>query len=109
MEWVYLIIAGFCEVIWAYYLDASYGFSKLVPSIMAIIFIGISFFILEKAMKKLGVGVAYAAFTGLGTAGTAIMGMIFLGESVSFLKIVALIILLTGILGLKLSEGTDKT
>lgn len=108
MEWVYLIVAGFCEVIWAYYLDASYGFTKLFPSLMAILFIAISFLILEKAMKKLGVGVAYAAFTGLGTAGTAIMGMVFLGESISFLKIAALSILLIGILGLKLSEGADE-
>lgn len=58
-------------------------------------------------MKKLGVGVAYAVFTGIGTAGTAIMGMLFLGESVSLLKITALSLLLVGILGLKLSEGGE--
>lgn len=107
MEWVYIIIAGICEIVWAYFLDASYGFSKLVPSIVAIVFIIISFIFLEKAMGKLGVGIAYAAFTGIGTAGTAIMGMLFLGESVSFLKIAALSLLLVGILGLKLSEGEE--
>ncbi|MFS7401695.1 DMT family transporter [Carnobacterium maltaromaticum] len=107
MEWIYLIAAGICEIIWAYFLDASYGFSKLIPSIIAIVFIVISFVFLEKAMKKLGVGVAYAAFTGIGTAGTAIMGMLFLGESVSLLKITALSLLLVGILGLKLSEGGE--
>ena len=70
MEWIYLLIAGVLEIVWAYFLNESNGFTVLLPSIIAIVFIIISFVALEKAMRKLGIGVAYAIFTGIGTAGT---------------------------------------
>lgn len=108
MEWIYLLIAGVLEIVWAYFLNESNGFTILLPSIIAIVFIIISFGALEKAMRKLGIGVAYAVFTGIGTAGTALMGMLWLGENVSFWKIISLLILLGGILGLKMTEDGDE-
>lgn len=112
MSWLYLILGGFLEIGWSYYLNESQGFTKLFPSVMAIVLVAFSFMLLEKAMKELGIGVSYAVFTGIGTAGIALIGMLFLGESVSVGKIFFLCLLLVGMVGLKMSEsgkeGSEK-
>lgn len=108
IAWVCLVIAGLVEFVWGYFMKESHGFTILVPSILAVIFIILSFFLLERAVRTFGIGMSYGVFTGLGIAGTTIIGIIALGEGVSILKIVSLLILMVGIIGLKVCEGEGE-
>ncbi|EFM09122.1 small multidrug resistance protein [Paenibacillus curdlanolyticus YK9] len=101
MSWMYLIIAGFLEVGWAFGLQESHGFTRLVPSIVTIVTLAASFMLFAKAMKTIEIGTAYAIFTGLGTAGTVLVGMLFLDEPVQIGKLFFVTLLLCGIVGLK--------
>ncbi|MWC27285.1 DMT family transporter [Paenibacillus sp. MMS18-CY102] len=101
MSWMYLIVAGFLEVGWAFGLQESHGFTKLVPSIVTIVTLAASFMLFAKAMKTIEIGTAYAIFTGLGTAGTVLVGMLFLDEPVQLGKLIFVTVLLCGIVGLK--------
>lgn len=107
MSWFYLIIAGLCEIAWAFGLKYSDGFTNTVPTILTLVGIIFSFYLFSKSIKDIPIGTAYAVFTGIGAAGTVIIGMIFLNESASFIKIVFVITLLSGILGLKLTTKAD--
>ncbi len=109
MAWIQLIVAGLTEIIWAIGLKESHGFTRLLPSMVTILFLIISFFLFAKAMKTIPIGTAYAIFTGIGAAGTAIIGIFFFQETASLGKILFLLILLTGIVGLKLAEGEEET
>ena len=101
MEWLYLLIAGILEIIWAYTLNLSNGFTVLIPSLITILLVLLCFYCLEKAIKKLGIGVSYACFTAMGTVGTFVLA-IFLGQqNLNIFSIVSLVILITGIIGLK--------
>lgn len=102
MAWFYLILAGLSEIVWAYGLKMTHGFTHLSWSIITIIFMIVSFYLFAKAMKQIPIGTAYAVFTGIGAAGTAVTGIIFLNEDANFLKIASLLVLITGIIGLKL-------
>ena len=108
VAWVRLIIAGLVEFVWGYFLKESHGFTILLPSILAIFFIAASFFLLERAVRVFGIGMSYGVFTGLGIAGTSIIGIIALGESVNALKIISLVILMTGIIGIKFCDGKEE-
>ncbi len=107
MSWVYLIIAGICEIAWAFGLKYSDGFTNTVPTILTLVGIIISFYLFSKSIKVLPIGTAYAVFTGIGAAGTVIIGMVFLNETASLMKIILVITLLSGILGLKLTTKSD--
>ncbi|MGL4958348.1 MAG: quaternary ammonium compound efflux SMR transporter SugE [Plesiomonas sp.] len=104
MAWVYLIIAGLLEVCWALALKASEGFSKPLPNVIFAVTITASMVLLALAMRHLPVGSAYAIWTGIGAVGTAIVGIVLLGESASALRIASLVLIMLGILGLKLSS-----
>ncbi|PGL70603.1 multidrug efflux SMR transporter [Bacillus sp. AFS055030] len=108
MSWIYLVIAGFSEIAWAFGLKYSEGFTNLLPTTLTIAGILFSFYLFSKAIKDIPIGTAYAVFTGIGAAGTVIIGMIFLNESASLLKIILVIALLSGIIGLKLTSGDNK-
>ena len=108
IAWVCLIIAGLVEFVWAYFLKESHGFTILIPSLLALVFIIISFFLLERAVRVFGIGMSYGVFTGLGIAGTTIIGILALGESVNIIKILSLIVLLAGIIGLKFCDGKEE-
>lgn len=108
IAWVCLIIAGLVEFVWGYFMKASHGFTIPLPSAMAILFIIASFFLLERGVRTFGIGMSYGVFTGLGIAGTTIIGILALGESVSPLKIVSLIVLLAGIVGIKFCDGQEE-
>lgn len=107
MAWIYLIVAGFLEVAWAFGLQESHGFTKLVPSILTVAALAASFALFARAMKTIEIGTAYAVFTGLGTAGTVIVGIAFLGEPAQAGKLFFVTLLLCGIVGLKVIS-TDK-
>lgn len=102
MKWLYLIIAGICEVWWAVGLKYSHGFTRLVPSALTIAGMAASFYFLSLALKTLPLGTAYAIWTGIGTIGTAILGILLFKEPVDILRIVCMGFILTGIVGLKL-------
>ena len=102
MAWVYLIIAGLFECGWAIGLKYTEGFTRLTPSILTVTAMAISFWLLSTAMKSIPVGTAYAVWTGIGAVGVAIMGMILFGESRDVLRIISLVLIVSGIIGLKL-------
>jgi quaternary ammonium compound-resistance protein SugE len=105
MPWVILTIAGLLEVVWALMLKQSEGFSKPVPTVIFIVSLILSMMLLSIALRSLPVGTAYAVWTGIGAAGTAIIGMLILGESRDVLKLVSLVMLIAGIIGLRLSSS----
>jgi quaternary ammonium compound-resistance protein SugE len=103
MAWLIVILAGFLEIGFAILLKQSDGFSKLWPTVgFALCAMG-SFGLLTYALKSLEVGPAYAVWTGIGAAGTAIVGIWLLGESASVLKMVSIVLVLAGVVGLNIS------
>lgn len=107
MAWFYLVLAGLSEIVWAYGLKMTHGFTDFQWSAITIAFMIVSFFLFGKSMKEIPIGTAYAVFTGIGAAGTAVVGIIYLGEDVSLLKIASLVILIGGIIGLKVLGETN--
>ena len=101
MAWVYLVIAGLFEIGWALSLKSSAGFTRLGPSVITIVGMIISFAMLGLALRTLPLGTAYAVWTGIGTAGTVVLGMLVLGESADPLKLVCIGLIGCGVLGLK--------
>ncbi|MCD5322243.1 MULTISPECIES: DMT family transporter [Pontibacillus] len=107
MGWTYVIVAGLLEIIWIFTMKQSEGFTVLVPSVATVILLVISFFIFSKAMEFISVGTAYAVFTGIGTVGAVTVEFIMNPELVSVMKVFFILILLTGILGLKVTEKEE--
>lgn len=106
MAWVVLAIAGLLEMAWALLLKESHGFSRLWPTIGFVITLAASMALLAWSLKYLPVGTAYAVWTGIGAAGTAIVGMLFLGESRDVMRLVSLVLLISGIVGLQVTSGS---
>ena len=104
MAWLILVIAGVMEMAWAVLLKQSHGLTRVGPAIGFFATLLISMFLLAQSLRTLPVGTAYAVWTGIGAAGTAIVGMLWLGESRDPLKIASLALLLLGIIGLRLTE-----
>ena len=103
MAWLTVIVAGFFETCFAVLLKKSNGLTRAWPTAGFAVCALISFGLLTMALKKLEVGSAYAVWTGIGATGTAIVGMLALGESVSALKLVSIGLILAGVIGLNLS------
>ena len=101
MAWTYLVIAGLLEIAWAIGLKHTEGFSRLWPSIGTLGAMAASFNLLAVALKTIPVGTGYAVWTGIGAAGTAIVGMAFLGESREVLRVLCLLLIVAGIVGRK--------
>jgi quaternary ammonium compound-resistance protein SugE len=105
MAWTYLIIAGLFEVGWAIGLKYTNGFTKLWPSVGTIAGMALSFNMLSLALRTIPVGTAYAVWTGIGAVGTAILGMILFNESKEWARLLCLVLIISGIVGLKLVSG----
>ncbi|MGV3618935.1 MAG: DMT family transporter [Fimbriimonas sp.] len=105
MHWLYLSIAGLLEVGWAISLKRSDGFRLLGPSVLTVILMVASFWLLAVALRQLPVGTAYAVWTGIGAIGTAVVGMIFLNEPRDLARILCIALIGAGIVGLKLVGG----
>jgi quaternary ammonium compound-resistance protein SugE len=99
--WIYLIIAGLCEIGWAIGLKYTEGFTRLWPTIITVAVMILSFFLLAQAMRTLPVGTAYASWTGIGAVGTTILGMILFNEPRDVLRLVCILLIIAGVLGLK--------
>lgn len=105
MAWVLLIVAGVLEVVWAYCMKVSDGFTKLTPSILTIIFMIASFALLSYAMKSLPLGTAYTVWTGIGAVGSFAVGILFLGEPASAMRMLAAVLIISGLVLMKLSSA----
>lgn len=105
MAWVLLIVAGMLEVVWAYCMKVSDGFTKLTPSILTIIFMIASFALLSYAMKSLPLGTAYTVWTGIGAVGSFAVGILFLGEPASAMRMLAAVLIISGLVLMKLSSA----
>ena len=103
MAWVVLVAAGLFETAFAVLLKLSDGMSRLWPTVGFGVCALISFSLLTVALRDLEVGPAYAVWTGIGAAGTAVVGMIVLGDTVSVAKLVSISLVLAGVVGLNLS------
>jgi quaternary ammonium compound-resistance protein SugE len=105
VAWLLVVLAGLLETGFAISLKLSHGFTRITPTILFAIFALGSFGLLTVGLRKLEVGPAYAVWTGIGAAGTAVAGMIWLSESVSVWKIVSIVLVVAGVIGLQLSSG----
>ncbi|MFZ5525315.1 MAG: DMT family transporter [Pseudomonadota bacterium] len=101
MGWVYLVCAGICEIFYAAVMPRTDGFTRLWPSLFCAAFIGLSMYLLSLATRTIPVGTAYAVWVGIGAVGTAIFGILVLGEDRSVLRILCFALIVAGIAGLK--------
>jgi len=104
MSWIILFFAGLFEIGWAVGLKYTEGFTRLLPTSLTVAAMAISVGLLGLAMKSLPLGTAYAIWTGIGAVGTVIAGIILFGESVSLLRLGSVLLICTGLIGLKLSH-----
>ena len=102
MAWVLLSIAGIFEVAFALGMKWSEGFTRLMPALFTVVTGLASTFLLSFSLRTLPVGTAYAVWTGIGAAGTAILGMVVLGDSTAPLRMLCIVLILAGVVGLKL-------
>ena len=103
MAWVTLFIAGLCEVGWAIGLKYTDGFSRLWPTLGTVAAMAVSLWLLGVAMKSLPVGTAYAVWVGVGAVGTVILGMVLFGEQANPARLISVMLIVAGIIGLKLA------
>jgi quaternary ammonium compound-resistance protein SugE len=104
MAWVYLFVAGIFETAWAIGLKYSAGFTKLGASIFTVLAMAISLYLLALALRTLSVGTGYAVWTGIGTVGAAILGILLFNESRDIARILCILLIVAGIIGLKLTS-----
>jgi len=104
MAWIQLFVAGILEIFWAISLKYADGFSKLRPSVLTICGMIASFYFLAQALKTIPVGTGYAVWTGIGAAGTAVLGIFLFGESAAPSRLVCIGLIVGAIIGLKLTS-----
>ncbi|RZQ61650.1 DMT family transporter [Amycolatopsis suaedae] len=102
MSWIVLVVSGVLETVWAAALGASKGFSRLVPSAVFLVSLVLSMAGLAYAMRTIPIGTGYAIWVGIGAIGTAVYGMVALGDPVSAGRILCLVLIVAGVVGLKL-------
>jgi quaternary ammonium compound-resistance protein SugE len=102
MAWFWLVLAGIFEIAWAIGLKETEGWSRLWPSLFTLVTMALSFLFLSLALRALPIGTAYAVWTGIGAVGTALYGIVFFGESRDLARVLCLLLILAGIVGLKL-------
>jgi len=106
MPWIYLCVAGLLEIVWAISLKHTEGFSNLRWSVVTVVGMTASFYCLAQALKNIPVGTAYAIWTGIGAAGTAILGIILFSESAALPRLICIGVIVAGIVGLMLTSSS---
>ncbi len=104
MAWIYLFFAGVLEIVWAFSMKQSEGFTKLGPSVVTVVTMIASFALLSLAMKTLPLGTAYTIWTGIGAVGAFAVGVLVLGEPASALRMVAAVLIVSGLVLMKLAS-----
>lgn len=105
MAWVVLVFAGIFEIVWAYTMKMSEGFTKLTPSIITLFFMILSFGLLAYAMRTLPLGTAYTIWTGIGAIGSFLVGIFILGEPATAMRMLAAVLIISGLVLMKLSSS----
>lgn len=105
MAWVYLLVAGVLEVVWAFTMKQSHGFTNLKYSVITIVAMIASFGLLSVAMRSLPLGTAYTIWTGIGAVGAFLVGVTVLGEQLSAMRVGAAVLIVSGLVLMKLSAG----
>ena len=105
MSWLYLVIAGVFEIVWAYAMKQSHGFTRLTPSLITISAMLVSFWLLAVAMRSIPLGTAYTIWTGIGVVGAFVVGIVFLAEPLNALRMTAAVLIVSGLVLMKLSSG----
>lgn len=105
MAWIVLILAGIFEIVWAYSMKLSEGFTRLTPSIITIVFMVLSFALLAYAMRTLPLGTAYMIWTGIGAVGSFLIGIWVLGEPATALRMLAAVLIISGLVLMKVSSS----
>lgn len=105
MSWMYLLTAGVLEVIWAYSMKQSLGFTRLTPSLVTLAAMGASFWLLALAMRSLPLGLAYSIWVGIGAIGAFLVGIVWLGEPANALRLVAAALIVAGLILMALSSS----
>ena len=103
MAWIFLILAGIFEIVWAFSLKQSDGFTRLIPSVVTIVMMIASFGLLSLSMRTLPLGTAYTIWTGIGAVGAFVVGIVVLGEHLSFTRVFAALLIACGLVLMKLS------
>lgn len=104
MAWVFLLVAGVLEVVWAFFMKQSHGFTRLTPSIITIVTMIASFALLSMSMRVLPLGTAYTIWTGIGAVGAFVVGIMVLGEPLTLMRIIAAVLIVSGLVMMKLSS-----
>ena len=104
MAWILLTFAGLLEIVWAFSMKQSEGFTRLVPSVVTIVTMIASFALLSLSMKTLPLGTAYTVWTGIGAVGAFLVGILVLGELVTPMRVLAAILIVAGLVLMKLSS-----
>ncbi|KKW77022.1 multidrug transporter [Acinetobacter sp. Ag2] len=105
MAWIVLVFAGIFEIVWAYTMKMSEGFTKLTPSIITLFFMILSFGLLAYAMRTLPLGTAYTIWTGIGAIGSFLVGIFILGEPATAMRMMAAVLIISGLVLMKLSSS----
>ncbi len=105
MAWVILILAGIFEIIWAYSMKMSEGFTRLTPSVVTIVFMILSVVLLSISMRTLPLGTAYTVWTGIGAMGSFILGIMVLNEPMTAMRMIAAVLIVSGLVLMKLSSN----
>lgn len=104
MAWVVLILAGVFEIVWAYSMKLSEGFTRLIPSIITLFFMVLSFGLLAYAMRTLPLGTAYTIWTGIGAIGSFAVGIFILGEPITAVRMLAAVLIVSGLILMRISS-----
>jgi len=106
MAWIMLSVAGLLEVVWAFAMKQSHGFTRPIPSAVTLVAMIASFFLLSASMKSLPLGTAYAVWTGIGALGAFVLGIVALGEPITSLRVLAAVLLAAGLVLMGLTTGS---
>ena len=104
MGWIYLLGAGLSEIGWAIGLKYTHGFTRPLPTVLTVLSMIVSLGLLGLALKTLPLGTAYAVWTGIGTVGTVVLGIVLFGEAATAMRLACVGLILAGIVGLKLAS-----
>ena len=105
MAWFMLVVAGLFEVLWAFSMKQSQGFTRFIPSVITIVGMLVSFGLLALSMRTLPLGTAYTIWTGIGAIGAFLIGIVFLGEQLNFMRMCAAALIVGGLVLMKLSSS----